>query len=167
MSDGMLSTLAKEIDGRLTGADTRFSGVSTDTRTIADGNVFFALSGPAFDGHAFVDEAASRGAAAAVVSREVSTSLPTINVEDTRSALGAHAAAWRNRFSIPVVAVTGSNGKTTWDFSLIAATRATISTKAIGYRTNRYRDSRAVGSRAGDDWQCSRFLNMECRKSVV
>lgn len=113
MSDGMLSTLAKEVDGRLTGADTRFSGVSTDTRTIADGNVFFALSGPAFDGHAFVDEAASRGAVAAVVSREISTSLPTINVEDTRSALGMHAAAWRNRFSIPVVAVTGSNGKTT------------------------------------------------------
>ncbi|MBI5462615.1 MAG: UDP-N-acetylmuramoyl-tripeptide--D-alanyl-D-alanine ligase [Gammaproteobacteria bacterium] len=95
------------------GADVGFRGVSTDTRTLMTDNLFFALVGPRFDGHAYLDQAQARGAAAAAVSRPVATQLPLLQVADTRLALGQLARHWRGRFTIPVVGVTGSNGKTT------------------------------------------------------
>ena len=91
-------------------------GVSTDTRSLREGDLFIALRGPRFDGHQFVDEAIAKGAIAALVEARVpvAASGPVLSVAGTGvEALGAIAAAYRNRFDIPVVAVVGSAGKTT------------------------------------------------------
>ncbi len=95
-------------------------GYSTDSRSLKKGEVFIALAGEQFDGHDFLAVAAANGAAAAVVSsawllrnRDGAGALPMIAVEDTLAAYGAIARAHRSGFSYPVVAVAGSNGKTT------------------------------------------------------
>ena len=93
-------------------ATTAIDGVSTDSRALPGDALFVALHGEHFDGHAFIETVADHGARA-VVARQASDRLPTIVVDDTRHALGDLAAGWRRRFDIPVVAVTGSNGKTT------------------------------------------------------
>lgn len=108
-----LSEAAEVLEARRSGADVRFAGLSTDTRTLAADNLFFALAGPRFDGHDYVERARAAGAAAAAVSRGIDTALPLLQVEDTRLALGRLAAHWRGRFAFPVIGVTGSNGKTT------------------------------------------------------
>ncbi len=87
--------------------------ISTDTRNIPKGCLFFALRGDRFDAHEFIPEALSGGAAAVVSERPLEPGIPHILVDDTRRALGATAKAWRNHFDIPVITVTGSNGKTT------------------------------------------------------
>ena len=90
------------------------AAVSTDSRDVAEGALFVALSGDRFDGHAFLDDVAARGARAALVEHANGPrALPTIEVADTRHALGDLAAGWRSRFRLPLIAVTGSNGKTT------------------------------------------------------
>ncbi len=92
------------------------TGVSVDSRALGVGEAFFAIRGNRLDGHAFLAEAASRGAACLVVHTlhdDVPANVPLVLVEDTTRALGRLAAYHRARFSIPVVAVTGSNGKTT------------------------------------------------------
>jgi UDP-N-acetylmuramoyl-tripeptide--D-alanyl-D-alanine ligase len=99
--------------GALHGADAAFTGVSTDSRSIQPGELFVALAGPNFDGHRFVADVAARGAAGAVVAHRVDAPLPQIVVADTLRALQQAARVWRDQFSIPVVAVAGSNGKTT------------------------------------------------------
>jgi UDP-N-acetylmuramoyl-tripeptide--D-alanyl-D-alanine ligase len=109
--------------GRLIGADAEFVGVSTDTRTLKSAEIFFALHGPHFDGHDFLVEAARRGAAGAVLTRATDLPLSHIKVVDTRLALGALAAFWRRQFDIPVLAISGSNGKTTVK-ELLTAIRA-------------------------------------------
>ena len=93
----------------------RIDGVSTDSRTIAPGALFVALRGERFDGHDYLADVAQRGAAAALVARvpDQHAGLPLVVVPDTLAALGALAARWRARFNLPLVAVTGSNGKTT------------------------------------------------------
>jgi UDP-N-acetylmuramoyl-tripeptide--D-alanyl-D-alanine ligase len=108
-----LSEAARVLGAEQAGADVAFRGVCTDSRRPMPGALFFALQGPNFDAHAFLDAALEQGAAAAAVSRPVACALPQIRVPDTRLALGALAAHWRNRFDIPVVGITGSNGKTT------------------------------------------------------
>ena len=108
-----LSEAASVLDGQLTGADTAFTGISTDSRTLPAGALFFALKGPNFDGHAYIEAAQARGAAGAAVSRPCASSLPHIVVDDTRLALGRLTADWRSRFALPVIGITGSNGKTT------------------------------------------------------
>ncbi|MDH5361526.1 MAG: UDP-N-acetylmuramoyl-tripeptide--D-alanyl-D-alanine ligase, partial [Gammaproteobacteria bacterium] len=108
-----LSELANEIGGRLHGSDTSFRGVSTDTRSITPGSLFVALRGERFDAHDYIVQAAEQGAAAVMVGHIVETDLPQLVVDDTRLGLGRLAAAWRARFQLPLVAVTGSNGKTT------------------------------------------------------
>jgi UDP-N-acetylmuramoyl-tripeptide--D-alanyl-D-alanine ligase len=75
--------------------------------------LFVAISGDRFDGHDFVADAHSRGAAGALVSRRASSPLPQIEVRDTRRALGTIAKSWRATFAVPAVAITGSSGKTT------------------------------------------------------
>ncbi|MBI3140583.1 MAG: UDP-N-acetylmuramoyl-tripeptide--D-alanyl-D-alanine ligase [Rhodocyclales bacterium] len=91
--------------------------VSTDTRTVASGELFVALKGERFDGHDFVQAAVERGAAAAMVARDWAEKhepvAPVVVVADTRLALGQLAAYWRAKFAIPLVGITGSNGKTT------------------------------------------------------
>lgn len=108
-----LSEAAGVLDGQLAGNDVAFTGISTDTRTLPAGALFFALRGPNFDGHACIEAARARGAAGAAVSEPCAAALPHITVADTRLALGRLAADWRRRFDIPVIGITGSNGKTT------------------------------------------------------
>ncbi|MDR0967175.1 MAG: UDP-N-acetylmuramoyl-tripeptide--D-alanyl-D-alanine ligase [Myxococcales bacterium] len=95
----------------------RFSGVSTDTRAIEPGALFLALSGERFDGHNFVADALRKGALGAVVQRGTSVEVPEgatlFEVDDTLTALGQLARLHRRRFSFPIGAITGSNGKTT------------------------------------------------------
>ncbi len=90
-----------------------FSGISTDTREVIPGQLFVALSGPHFDGHEFVTHAVKKGAVAVVVAQPVDTTVPQIIVSDTQRAYAQLAANWRQQFAIPLIAVTGSNGKTT------------------------------------------------------
>jgi UDP-N-acetylmuramoyl-tripeptide--D-alanyl-D-alanine ligase len=92
------------------------TGVSIDSRSLGVGEAFFAIHGHRLDGHAFLGEAAARGAACLVVHAlpdEPPANVPLVLVEETTRALGALGAWHRRRFSIPVVAITGSNGKTT------------------------------------------------------
>ena len=107
-----LSTAAQLLDAKQRGADVTFRGISTDTRTLSAGNLFVALKGPNFDGHDYIEQARQHGAVAAAVSRRASSQIPMLEVEDTRIALGTLATYWRSRFDIPLIAVTGSNGKT-------------------------------------------------------
>jgi len=108
-----LSEAAQVLNARQVPADVAFRGVSTDSRRLQAGNLFVALQGPNFDGHDYLEAARAQGAAAAAVSRLQATSLPLLQVEDTRLALGQLAAYWRCKFSLPVVAIPGGNGKTT------------------------------------------------------
>lgn len=106
------------LNGKQSGGDACFSGVSTDSRTVGCGDLFVALVGPNFDGHDFIAVVKDKGAVAAMIDREFEAKaqeagIPLIRVENTRLALGRLAAYWRGHFRIPVVAVTGSNGKTT------------------------------------------------------
>lgn len=93
--------------------DTTFVGCSTDSRAIDGGELFVALRGPHFDGHTFVSVASERGAHAVMVDHATASAQPALLVDDTRESLGRLASAWRGRFSLPIAAVTGSNGKTT------------------------------------------------------
>lgn len=95
-------------------------GISTDTRTLREGNLFIALAGETFDGHDYLAAAAGRGASGLLIRRgaaeklaALAHDLPVIGVLDTLRALGDIAHDWRERFSIPVAAITGSSGKTT------------------------------------------------------
>jgi UDP-N-acetylmuramoyl-tripeptide--D-alanyl-D-alanine ligase len=128
MIHGSLTGLARTLSATLVGPDTGFTGVSTDSRAVQANELFVALRGPQHDGHAFVAEAASRGAAAAVVERSLEVELPLLRVEDSLQALGAMAAAWRRQFELPVIAVTGSYGKTTVKemMAAIAASRGEV-----------------------------------------
>lgn len=120
--DALLLRSAREHD------DLRFPGVSTDTRTLAEGDLFVALEGPNFDGHDFLSEAAARGARGAVVHRSAPSEglLVLYPVRDTLVALGAMAAHRRSSFSARVVGLTGSSGKTTVKELLRAALATTF-----------------------------------------
>lgn len=127
-----LSSVAQSMRGTLHGADCPFDGVSTDSRTLRRGELFFALSGPNFDGGEFVSQASDKGAAGAVVKSVVEDDVAQITVDDTRLALGRLGATWRQSHAATVVGVTGSNGKTTIKemiaacLSQIAPTLATV-----------------------------------------
>ncbi|HET6263746.1 MAG TPA: UDP-N-acetylmuramoyl-tripeptide--D-alanyl-D-alanine ligase, partial [Usitatibacter sp.] len=110
-----LQEAGRAVGGRVHGAATRFSGVTTDSRKVATGDLFVALVGERFDGNEYVGEAMAQGAVAAITSRLVSARVPVpqVVVDDTRIALGKLAGHWRARFALPLVALTGSNGKTT------------------------------------------------------
>ena len=91
-----------------------FDRVSTDSRTAGPGDLFIAIKGDRFDAHNFLPQVAERGIAAVLVTHTPDDfAVPAIKVKDTRVALGALAHGWRKRFTIPLIAVTGSNGKTT------------------------------------------------------
>jgi UDP-N-acetylmuramoyl-tripeptide--D-alanyl-D-alanine ligase len=112
---GTLAQLVAAIPGaRLVGGDAAFEGVSTDSRTAPAGALFVALKGETFDAHSFLVQVAGRGVAAVVVhALPEGWTLPAIVVPDTLVALGRIANAWRTQHDIPVIGVTGSNGKTT------------------------------------------------------
>ena len=119
-----LTEAARALDAELLGADAEFTSVSTDTRTIKPGALFIALRGERFDGHEFVAQALATGAAAAMVDEKFEGQGNLLRVADTRLGLGRLAAHWRGKFDIPLVAVTGSNGKTTVKEMIAAILRA-------------------------------------------
>ncbi|WP_349615979.1 UDP-N-acetylmuramoyl-tripeptide--D-alanyl-D-alanine ligase [Azotobacter salinestris] len=109
-----LNEIADLLQGNLAGADVAFDSVGTDSRAIRPGQLFVALVGPRFDGHAFLAEAAIKGAVAALVQRTIpEAGLPQLQVADTRVALGLLGSFNRRAYSGPLAAVTGSSGKTT------------------------------------------------------
>jgi UDP-N-acetylmuramoyl-tripeptide--D-alanyl-D-alanine ligase len=107
--------LSRHIACTLVGDEqTLISRVHTDTRTLASGDVFVALRGERFDAHEFLPLAKAAGAVAAIAEHGVQEAgMPGLIVTDAKRALGELAAAWRAQFDLPLIAVTGSNGKTT------------------------------------------------------
>ncbi len=108
-----LSAATKIMQGELRGQDVPFLGAATDTRLLNAGQLFFAWQGEHHDGHQFLEQAASKGATAAVVERFSPVNLPQIKVTNSQKALGVLAKAWRKEWKGQCVALTGSNGKTT------------------------------------------------------
>ena len=111
----MLSEASLAMGGQLMGEDRRFESVEFDTRRLAKGAVYFAIHGESKNGHEYIDMAMQREAIAAVCDEAFATEQTTrhIKVDDTTFALGQLAAHWRARFTVPVIGITGSNGKTT------------------------------------------------------
>ncbi|MDU4959743.1 MAG: UDP-N-acetylmuramoyl-tripeptide--D-alanyl-D-alanine ligase [Sporomusaceae bacterium] len=114
----------------------RFNAVATDTRRLEPGSLFIALAGDRFDGHDYLAAAAEHGAAGVVVSRDdlvIPAGVIAVRVDDTRRAFQALARFHRRRFAIPIIAITGSNGKTTTKdmTAAVLSTRfATLKTEA-------------------------------------
>jgi len=111
-----LDAAARAIDAGRAGPNVRFTRVTTDSRDIRAGDLFIGIRGERFDGQAFADQALQAGATAVMVSDPSavkSAHAPVLLVPDARIALGQLAAFWRSQFAIPLVAITGSNGKTT------------------------------------------------------
>ena len=111
-----LAEAAKTMAGATVRGDgnVAFERISTDSRTAGPGDLFVALKGDRFDAHDFLEDVAARGVTAVLAARLPDDwTVPALVVRDTREALGALARGWRRRFDIPLVAVTGSNGKTT------------------------------------------------------
>jgi UDP-N-acetylmuramoyl-tripeptide--D-alanyl-D-alanine ligase len=124
-----LSESATLLNSRCSGQDVTFTSVTTDSRNIEAGTLFVALRGDRFDGHDFVVQALRDGAAAAMVEEGVNLARDVnpdslLHVADTRRALGALARHWRSCFDIPVIGVSGSNGKTTVKEMIAAVLRA-------------------------------------------
>jgi UDP-N-acetylmuramoyl-tripeptide--D-alanyl-D-alanine ligase len=112
-----LSQAAQVLNGRVVGKDLTFNSVTSDSRKTVQGDLFITLRGENFDGAGFVAQAAAGGAVAALINvdsyRDQQFACPVLLVDDTHLALGKLAAHWRKQFAIPLVAITGSNGKTT------------------------------------------------------
>jgi UDP-N-acetylmuramoyl-tripeptide--D-alanyl-D-alanine ligase len=110
-----LSDIERDLGGQLSGTDGWIRGCDVDSRRLPARALFVALQGQNHDGHRFIVDAQVRGAAGVMVEEEKAsrTQLPRLKVANTRFALGELAHVWRQRFQLPVVAVTGSNGKTT------------------------------------------------------
>jgi len=134
------ATVAQAISARLEGGNAWFDGVSIDSRVVRPGELFVAIKGERFDGHEFVAQAFSRGAAAAIVAADRAARLATsaagggrslLAVDDPLQSLGSLAAFWRRRFTLPVVAVVGSNGKTTVKEMTAAILRAAHGTDRV------------------------------------
>ncbi len=109
----MLSEIAKVVNGQMLGADVEVLSVGTDSRNITKNQLFIGIKGERFDGNAYALEAIKQGAAAVLVSDANTQASPAVVVQDTRLGLGQLAKHWRKQFKLPLVAVTGSNGKTT------------------------------------------------------
>jgi len=109
----LLSEIAEMARGQLIGADIKVDGFTTDTRQLKSSDLFIALAGEKYDGHDFIDAELSSQVKALFVHREVDCALPKVLVEDTLKGLSRWATAWRCHVDPYVIAVTGSNGKTT------------------------------------------------------
>ncbi len=100
------------------------TGLTTDTRAIQPGELFLALRGESFDGHRFIEQAIASGAIATIVEQPIEAEVPQLVVENTLKAYQTLGRCWRDQFVIPVIAITGSVGKTTTK-ELIAAALST------------------------------------------
>ena len=128
---GSLANLIAAMPGAQLTADAGFDSVSTDSRTASAGALFVALRGETFDAHDFLPQVAANGAAAVVAERlPEGWTLPAILVPDTLAALGQIANQWRRQYAIPLVGVTGSNGKTTVKEMIAAILAAAFGTQA-------------------------------------
>lgn len=107
-----LDEISAIVKGKLCGENVEVSDFSIDGRTIKNNQCYVALIGELLDGHAFVSQALAKGAKAAIVSQEGEYALPTVLVKDTVEALGLLSSRHRQQFSIPMIAITGSCGKT-------------------------------------------------------
>ena len=127
------ATAARAVSGRIVGDSVRFARVTTDSRALQAGDLFVALSGERFDGHDFVATAFERGAVAALVSADHADRLAgnLVVAADPQAALGALAAHWRRQFTIPVIVIVGSNGKTTVKEMLASILRAHFGDAAV------------------------------------
>ncbi len=128
-----LEALAAELKAELIGNNVMFSQLSTDTRTLQAGAAYLALRGENFDGHEFAKAAEQAGAAAIIAERALDTSLPQLVVGDTHAALGSVARLNRQRSKAKVVALTGSQGKTTvkeMAASILASKATTLATES-------------------------------------
>lgn len=127
-----LSELVAPLSAELINNDATFDSVSTDSRAIEPGQLFVALTGPRFDGHAYLADVASKGAVAALVERHVpDVQMPQLVVADSRIALGQLAALNRAAFNGPVAAITGSSGKTSVKELLASILRAAYGDDAV------------------------------------
>ena len=133
----MLSTdiqsVAKVVSGKLNSDEViEFNGVSTDTRSEVSGTLFIALEGPNFDAHSFIKQAESLGASAVIAHKKIDSKIPIIQVSNTEKAYQDIAAWHRQSHSPVVIAITGSNGKTSTKnmlSSILSLTAPTLSTK--------------------------------------
>ncbi|MFK7865178.1 MAG: UDP-N-acetylmuramoyl-tripeptide--D-alanyl-D-alanine ligase [Pseudohongiellaceae bacterium] len=107
------SEIAASLDGELLNTDVEFSEISTDSRTLKKGDLYLALKGEHFNGNEFVENAGKNGAIGAIVSEAIDASIPLLKVHDTHRALGDLARENRRRSNAKIIALTGSQGKTT------------------------------------------------------
>lgn len=132
----MIKEAAQALHADWGGKDIAFTGVSTDSRTLKPGNLFIALTGANFDGSQFVGSAVENGAVAVMLnqtatSNELPAGIPFIRVKDTKTGLGQLAAYWRNCFTLPIIGVTGSNGKTTVKEMIASILRRQVANDAM------------------------------------
>ncbi len=135
MTPLLLSRIAQAVNGRLIGADLTVDAWATDTRKLdadaSGASLFIALKGENFDGNDYVVQAASRGACAALVSRQSDVSIPQIVVADTERALASLAASVQRTRATRVLAVTGSNGKTSVKALTFAILEAAVAAQGM------------------------------------
>ena len=127
-----ISEAARALGAQYSGADAEFNAVCTDSRAVKPGDLFVALRGERHDAHAFLAQAAAAGAAGLLVEQPGDVDLPQIVVDDTTQALGRLGNYWRRQFDIPLIAVTGSNGKTTVKEMLASILREAVNADARG-----------------------------------
>ena len=119
-----LANIAKIVEGHLIGDDCEIASIGIDSRNITQNQLFIGIKGENFDGNTYAFDAIKQGAAAVLVHDADTKARPAVIVKDTRLALGKLASDWRHQFSLPIVAVTGSNGKTTVKEMLVAILNA-------------------------------------------
>lgn len=151
----------------------RFGGVSIDTRTVSQGDLFVAIRGDVHDAHAFVDKALDAGAAGLLLESgrsrpELTARAAVFEVASTTKSLGALAAGHRRRFEGPLVAVTGSNGKTTTKeiIHAVLSTRGPC-LKNVGNLNNEFGLPLSLLNRAQDDWACVVEIGMNHRGEIA
>lgn len=131
-----VSEIAKACGGEYN-IDTEITSVAIDTRKIEKGCLFICIKGERFDAHQFIDEAFEKGAAAVMISEEIKLDKPYVKVDDTAKEMLALAGYYRSKFDIPVIALTGSVGKTTTkEFTYLVVNSKYKTIKTLGNLNN-------------------------------
>ncbi len=121
-----LTEIATMVNGECHGDDIEIQGIAIDSNKAKPGHLFIAIRGERLNGHDYIAAAQQHGATAALVSQPIEVDIPYVKVDDTVAALGKLASQWRQRFTMPVISVTGSNGKTTTKNMLAAIFTAAL-----------------------------------------